>query len=105
MPQMEAKPECYEKTTATDLYRLINKFINDNEHHRDIEYRWLAEQAIELKNMTHSLGINGSTSFSSKYQKEIAAFRLLEIEEEREKLSKADARLADEAKKLATKAA
>lgn len=92
--------EVYNPTTPSDLYRLLDKFIHDNEHSRDVECRWLADQAIGLKMMAHALGINGISSFQIKHKKELAAFRLLEIEEERAKLNKADAKLADEARKL-----
>lgn len=90
---------------AHDLYRALDKFFNDNERHRSVEYRWLADQVIGLKNEAYHLWANGIASFEARNHNEIAAFRLLEIEEERSKIAKADARLADEAKSLTRKTA
>lgn len=89
------------KLDAFDLYRALNNFFGCQQHSGSVEYRWLADQAIPLKNLAYDLHANGVVSFREKNGAEIAAFRLLEIEEERAKLAKSDGRLADEAKQLA----
>lgn len=85
---------------ATDLYRAIDLFIGDNQHHHAIERRWLAQEAVELKNLAHMLGVNGTSSFQKAYGNEIAAMRLGEIELKRKELAKSDQLLADEAAAL-----
>lgn len=85
---------------AHDLFRALDRFFTENRHHRSVEYRWLAQQAIDLKNKAHDLWANGVVSFEQRNHDAIAALRLAEIDEEREKIAKADAKLAAEAKKL-----
>jgi hypothetical protein len=83
-------PTAYEPMTAAQLYRHLEQFIQDNARHHAVENRFIADALIPTKEMVHSLGINGITTFRSYFETEIAKFRLLESEAERSKLSKAD---------------
>lgn len=88
-----------------ELYNLLERFIRDNQHNHNVEYRWLAEQTIRLKNLAHDLGINGIGTFRTKYAVELADMRLLEIADERNALAKKDSKLEQEATLLKRKSA
>ncbi len=97
---MGEAPAVYHPRDATDLYRFLDTFFRDNASHHSVELRWLAQQAIRLKALAHDLGVNGIATFQKKYAVELAELRLLEIENEREKIASADKKLAEEAARL-----
>ena len=104
MPVIEPAKE-HRQMDASDLYRALETFFRDNQSHHRIENRWLADKTIKLKMMAFDLGTNGVGIVQSKYGDELAALRLLEIEEERRKIAKADDALAKEAERLKREAA
>ena len=92
--------EQHRSMDAHDLYRSLDRFINDNCHSGNVEYRWLADQAIALKTLAYDLHANGIGSFGKKHNEPISKLRLSEIERERAKLAVSDSRLAEEEQKL-----
>lgn len=87
------------KIDAHALRHYLERFINDNRHSNDVEHRWLAAYAGDLKMMAY----NVKTGNHDTIKKQVNDFRLREIaaeceklQESREELEKEEARLLRE---------
>lgn len=85
------------KIDAHDLRNILEQFQNDNRHSSDVEHRWLAAYAGDLKTMAfHVKAENHDT-----IKKQVNEFRLRELDEAKNKLhAEADKLETEEAKLL-----
>lgn len=85
------------KIDAHDLRNYLEHFQNDNAHSSDVEHRWLAAYAGDLKMMAFHVK-NGN---HNSIRKQVNEFRLQEIDEAKQKLHvEADKLETEEAKLL-----
>lgn len=84
------------KIDAHDLRNYLERFQNDNRHSTDVEHRWLADYAGDLKTMAFHV----KTGNRDTIKKQVHDFRLREIEAAREKLGGEITKLDGEEAKL-----
>lgn len=85
------------KIDAQDLYSYLDRFNTDNRHSSDVEHRWLAAYAGDLKTMAFHV----KTGNHDTIRKQVNEFRLREIDEAKQKLhAEADKLETEEAKLL-----
>lgn len=90
---------------AHDLFLTLNRFIDENTRHHDVERRWLADLIIPVHRLVRELKAGGVGGLTPEQQKQFRDFRLAEIDEEQSKLDKAKKALDDEAQKIKRAAA
>lgn len=92
MPDVEQVP----RIDAHELRNYLARFVEQNTNSRDVEHRWLAAYANDLMVQAY----NVKTGNHDTIRALVEEFRFGEIRKEREKLSKQDAVLEQEAGKL-----
>lgn len=84
------------KINAHGLWVAIDTFMADQQYSNDVELRWLATYAIDLKTMAYHV----KTGNHETIRAQVEEFRLGEIRKKRADLAKQDAVLNQEALKL-----
>lgn len=78
------------------LRSYLEQFQNDNQHSSDVEHRWLAAYAGDLKTMAYHV----KTGNHDTIKKQVNEFRLREIEAAKQKLHAEAGKLETEEAKL-----
>lgn len=73
------------KIDAQDLYSFLDRFQSDNARSSDVEHRWLAAYAGDLKTMVFHVKVRNNDTI----KKQVNEFRLREIDEAKNKLHSA----------------
>lgn len=81
---------------AQDLYSFVDRFMSDGKNSSDVEYRWLAAYAGDLKTMAYHVKIGNHDTI----RKQVNEFRLREIDEAKNKLHAMAGELETEEAKL-----
>lgn len=89
-PTVHEAPRC----DAHDLRNFLDNFCRQNASCRDIEHRWLAAYAEDLKLQAYNVKVGNHTTI----RKQVEEFRLREIEGKRTQLQKQLAVLESEEK-------
>lgn len=84
------------KIDAHDLRNYLDRFQSDNQHSSDVQHRWLAAYAGDLKTMAYHVKTGNNVTI----RKQVNDFRLREIDEAKQKLHAAANDLEKEEAKL-----
>lgn len=94
--QKQAAAQGPRKIDAHDLRNYLDRFQTDNAHSSDVEHRWLAAYAGDLKTMAFHV----KTGNHDTIKRQVNDFRMREIKAAKEKLSREQDKLMIEEDKL-----